>query len=67
MRIDKKVKQTLEDTGLPWCVETGSKHFKIRLNGKLVGTFPHGKKTESSPCANNNIIANIKRTAREMT
>ncbi len=66
MKIDPKVKQALEATGLPWYVETGTKHYKIRLNGKLVGVFPQGKKTEASPRANINVIANIRRAAREM-
>jgi hypothetical protein len=66
MKLDRKTKQALEETGLPWSVEDGSKHHKIRLNGKLVGVFPYGKKTEASPCANNNIISNIRRAAREM-
>jgi hypothetical protein len=67
MRIDPKVKKTLNDTGLPWEVETGSKHFKVRLQGRLVGIFPHGKRTDGSQHANANLLANIKRLARELT
>lgn len=66
MKLDRKTKQALEETGLPWSVEDGSKHQKIRLNGKLVAIFPYGKKTEASPYATNNTIANIRRAAREM-
>lgn len=66
MRLDPKVKKALEETGLPWAIETGSKHFKIRLGGRLAGTFPLGKKTEAAPHANQNIIATIKRMAREL-
>lgn len=67
MRLDPKVKKALEETGLPWTVETGAKHFKVRLDGRLAGTFPLGKKTEASPCANQNLISSIKRLARELT
>ena len=67
MRLDPKVRKTLEETSLPWVVETGSKHFKVRLGGRLVGVYPHGKKTEASKHANSNLIANIKRLARELT
>lgn len=66
MRIDPKVRQALDNTGLPWRIETGSKHNKIRLNNRLVGVYPQGKKTEADPRANLNIISNIKRIAREM-
>lgn len=66
MKLDPKVRKVLEDTGLPWCVETGTKHYKVRLNGRLVAIYPQGKKTEASQRANLNVIANIKRLAREM-
>jgi hypothetical protein len=67
MRLDPKVKKALEETSLPWEIETGSKHFKVRLGGRLAGVYPHGKKTESSQHANANLLANIKRLARELT
>lgn len=66
MKLDPKVKATLEETGLPWYIENGKKHFKIRLCDRLVGVFPYGKRTEASQHANNNIIANIRRAAREL-
>lgn len=67
MKLDPKVRKALEETSLPWAVETGSKHFKVRLGGRLVGVYPHGKRTEASKHANSNLIANIKRLARELT
>jgi hypothetical protein len=67
MKLDVKVKQALNETGLPWEVETGSKHYKVRLGGRLAGVYPHGKKTEGSQHANANLLANIKRLARELT
>jgi hypothetical protein len=67
MRLDAKIKQALNATGIPWEIETGSKHFKVRLGGRLVGVYPHGKKTEASQHANANLLANIKRLARELT
>lgn len=65
MKLDPKVRQALEETGLPWRIEAGSKHFKIRLNDRLVGVYPQGKRTEANPRANLNVISNIKRAARE--
>jgi hypothetical protein len=67
MKLDSKVKQALNDTGIPWEIEAGSKHFKVRLGGRLAGVYPHGKKTEASQHANANLMANIKRLARELT
>jgi hypothetical protein len=67
MKLDPKVKQALNNTGIPWEVEAGSKHFKVRLGGRLAGVYPHGKKTEASQHANSNLISNIKRLARELT
>jgi hypothetical protein len=67
MKLDPKVRKALEETSLPWVIETGSKHFKVRLGGRLVGVYPHGKRTEASKHANSNLIANIKRLARELT
>ena len=67
MKLDPKVKQALNDTGIPWEVEAGSKHYKVRLGGRLAGVYPHGKKTEASQHANSNLVSNIKRLARELT
>lgn len=67
MKLDPKVRKALEETDLPWAIETGSKHYKVRLGGRLVGVYPHGKKTEGSQHANANLLANIKRLARELT
>lgn len=67
MKLNVKVKQALNATGIPWEIETGSKHFKVRLGGRLVGIYPQGKKTEASQHANANLLANIKRLARELT
>lgn len=66
MKLDPRVKKTLEETGLPWHIEAGSKHFKIRLCGRLVGVYPQGKKTEADRRANMNVISNVKRAAREL-
>jgi len=67
MKLDPKIRKALEETSLPWAIETGSKHYKVRLSGRLVGVFPHGRKTEGSQHANANLLANIKRLARELT
>lgn len=64
MRIDKKLEAELQKTGLDWCVETGGIHFKIKLDGKLVGVFPKGKPNGNNKRALLNTIAQVRRTAK---
>ena len=39
MKIDPKTRRALEETGLPWELENGKKHTKIRLAGQFVGMY----------------------------
>lgn len=64
MRIHKRIRQALDDTGLPWTIESGSKHFKVRLDGRLVAIYPQGTVREASPNDVRNTVANIRRAAR---
>jgi len=53
-------------TGLPWEVETGKKHYKVKLAGRLVAVYPHGKAQERYKRALLNTITQVRRTAREL-
>lgn len=64
MRIDKKLKEELEKTGLDWHVEAGGIHYKVKLCGKLVAIFPRGKVTSSNNRALLNTISQVRRTAK---
>lgn len=65
MRLPKPVKQALEETGLPWTVERGSNHRKIKVSGKLVGILPNAANRSTSPDrAQKNIVAQIRRAGR---
>lgn len=66
MQIDKRLKAELDKTGLPWLVETGGIHFKVKLAGRLVCVFPKGKKQEGNKRVVLNTIAQVRRTAKEV-
>ncbi len=53
----------LNETGLPWQIEPGTKHRKIMVAGKMVGVVSlKGINGHNGDCRN--IIAAIKRAAR---
>lgn len=63
MKLHPLVDQALEDTGLTYEILMGGSHFKIRVNGRLVGIYPKNKKS-SGIRAMKNLIAQIRRAAR---
>ena len=36
----RAIEKALRETGLPWCIEIGSKHHHVRLNGELIAIMP---------------------------
>ena len=66
MKIDPKTRQALEETGLPWELENGKKHTKIRLAGQFVGILPQNGRIAEG-VANRNVVAQIKRAAKEIS
>jgi hypothetical protein len=66
MQIDKRLKAELEKTGLPWSIETGGRHYKVKLDGKLAAIFPRGNASERKRRSLLNTIAQVRRTAREI-
>lgn len=65
MRLPNEVREELDNTGLPWKIETGSKHYKIRLAGRLVGIYPQGKEIAVGR-GTRNLRAQVRRVARAM-
>lgn len=65
LKLDKSIRGALDATGLPWTVETGGKHHKIRLAGRLVGVFSMGNNTQP-PHTVHNTVSNIRRLEREL-
>lgn len=64
MRIDRRVREALEETGLPWMVVHGKRHLKLYVGDQLAGILPlSGKDTEHGK-ALLNTISQIRRVAR---
>ena len=63
MRTDPKLISALEATGLPWSLEQGRGHIKIRLAGRLAGVM--GVTPSPRSRATLNVISQIKRIAGE--
>lgn len=55
----------LEETGLPWEIEPGRGHMKIKLAGHLVGVTRQNK-AGNNRRAEKNVIAQIRRKAAEL-
>ena len=66
MKIDPRLADALDATGLPWTTECGTKHYKVRLAGKLVAIYPRGKKQESDKRALLNTITQVRHAAQEL-
>jgi hypothetical protein len=65
--LPDRVRDALDETRLPWELELGSKHWKIKLAGKLVGIVPKSKKMhDASDRPIKNTIAQIRRAAKEI-
>lgn len=60
-----RVIKVLEETGLPWDIEQGRGHLKIRMSGHLVGVMTAGSKP-ADPRAEKNVISQIRRKAAEL-
>lgn len=59
------VMKALDETGLPWHIEHGHGHKKIRLCGHLVGVMAY-KKDHVDRRAELNVVHQIKRKAQEI-
>lgn len=63
MKLPRGLKEALDETGVPWTIERGKRHYHIRMDGRLVGVI--GLSTsEIASRATKNIIAQARRVAR---
>lgn len=65
-KFDKRLGEALDATGLPWTIEPGTRHFKIRLAGRLCGLVPQGVKGDNSPKMLAKNVKQIRRIADEI-
>lgn len=65
-KLDDVVERALEESGVPWTIENGGKHFKIKVGGRLVGVVPKGRRSSAAlgVRAAMNTASQIRRTAK---
>jgi hypothetical protein len=63
MLLPPKIQAALDETGLPYEVENGNRHRKIRLAGRMVGIIPMCGNGSDSRRAELNIVSQIRRGA----
>jgi hypothetical protein len=66
VKLPDRLREALDETGLPWEVVCGGKHHKVKLAGKLVAVYPHGKAREAEKRSLLNTITQVRRAAREL-
>lgn len=59
------IEDDLAATGLPYSLEQGGRHLKIKLAGRLVGVMPRDGGHDNDRAAKN-VRASIRRAAREL-
>jgi hypothetical protein len=65
IKILEEIRPDLEALGLAWTVENGAKHYKLRIEGRLVSVMSRGPRiAERREIANTR--ARIRRLAREL-
>jgi hypothetical protein len=66
-----KIQRVLDEVtaaGLQYCIQEGSKHYQIRVAGKLAGILPKGKslKADTDRRALLNMRAQVRRVIKEV-
>lgn len=64
-KINPKILAALEETGLPFTFERGSKHIHVRVSGRLACIWPSSGGHERGD-GHLKLVAQIKRVAREV-
>lgn len=65
-RLPPKVRAALDETGLPWDLQMGSKHLQVRIEGRLVCILPRGSALTQENSQNAiGVLCAIRRYARE--
>jgi hypothetical protein len=66
VKLPNELREALDNTGLPWELELGGKHYKVKLAGRLVGVLPRGKFNGSHKRTLLNTVSQIRRAAQEI-
>ena len=66
-KAEKQIRADLDATGLPYALERGTRHLKIKLMGHLVGIIPmKGRDNVGDRRTYLNVRAQIRRKAKEL-
>jgi hypothetical protein len=63
--VPKPLLEELANLGMPYSIENGSKHIKIRVNGIFCGIVPHHPNNRSDKRSLLNVRAQIRRAAQK--
>ena len=63
MKIDRKIIEALDATGISYTIVGGKKHNHVRVGGRLAAILPHGTSSGGKHTIKN-CIAGIRRVAR---
>lgn len=65
-RLPDELRKVLSSSGLPWRIETGTRHFKLIVDGRFAAIIPKGKaaRSTSSQRAGKNTVAQVRRVIR---
>jgi hypothetical protein len=65
-RLPDELRKVLASSGLPWHIDTGTRHFKLIINGRFAAIIPKGKaaRSTSSQRAGKNTVAQVRRVIK---
>ena len=64
--IDKAIIKALEETGLPWEIEKGTKHGKLRLAGRMIGVIQLNTQRAAKRSSVKALVCTIRKKAKEI-
>ena len=62
MKMAPELEKALEECGFPWELQQGSKHYKLRVGGKMVTVLPLRTKQQ----VNRRVVLNTIKNVRHM-
>ena len=67
MRLPEELLVELGTSGVPWELERGKKHYKLRVGGRMVGILPlSGKLQTTNKVPLKNTLAQVRRAIRDI-
>ncbi len=67
MRLPSELLSELEASGIPWELEKGKKHYKLRVGGRMAGILPlNGRIQTANAGPLKNTIAQVRRVIRDI-